>query len=118
MGITSQPSDSARATLHMPALLQRQSALAVRGLESRYRSLLTSLVRLRRSRRFRSGVGAGYGLIAVALAALTARHFAAAGWPLASARPGPLVAAGVLLLAAQALKALGWWRLFGPDDRP
>jgi uncharacterized membrane protein YbhN (UPF0104 family) len=102
----------------MPALLQRQSALAARGLERRYRSLLTSLVRLRRSRRFRWGVGAGYGVIAVVLAALTARHFAAAGWPLASARAGPLVVAGVLLLAAQGLKALGWWRLFGPDDRP
>src|SRR5581483_4740335 len=85
-------------------------------LESRYRLLLGSLARLRRSRRGRWGVG--YGVVAVALALLGFRHFRTTGWPLTSGRPGLLVAAGVLLLVAQALKALGWSRLFGPDERP
>jgi len=87
-------------------------------LESRYRLLLSSLARLRRSRSGRWGVGLGYGLVAVALAVLTGRHFATAGWPLAAGRPPLLAAAGVLLLVAQALKALGWGRLFGPAERP
>jgi hypothetical protein len=87
-------------------------------LESRYRLLLRSLARLRRSRRGRWGVGVGYGIVAVALALLAFRHFRTTGWPLTSGRPGLLIAAGVLLLVAQALKALGWGRLFGPDERP
>jgi hypothetical protein len=49
---------------------------------------------------------------------LTARHFATAGWPLAAGRPGLLAAAGVLLLLAQALKALGWGRLFRRKECP
>lgn len=87
-------------------------------LESRYQLLLRSLVRLRRSRRGRWGLGLGYGLVAVALAVLTARHFATAGWPLKGGRPGLLVAAGTLLVLAQALKALGWGRLFVRGMRP
>ena len=87
-------------------------------LESRYRLLLGSLARLRRSRRGRWGVALGYGIVAVALALLAFRHFRTTGWPLTSGRPGLLIAAGVLLLVAQALKALGWGRLFGPDERP
>jgi Lysylphosphatidylglycerol synthase TM region len=87
-------------------------------LESRYRLLLGSLARLRHSRRGRWSVGVGYGLVALALALLAFRHFRATGWPLTSGRPGLLVIGGVLLVAAQALKALGWARLFGRDERP
>jgi len=87
-------------------------------LESRYRLLLTALARLRRSRRGRWSLGLGYGLVAAALALLAVRHFATAGWPLTGGRPGLLVAAGLLLVLAQALKALGWGRLFGLDERP
>ncbi len=54
----------------------------------------------------------------VALALLAARHFATTSWPLATGDPGLLVAAGLLLLLAQALKAFGWGRLFAPDERP
>lgn len=86
--------------------------------ESRYRVLVTSLARLRRSRRGRWGVGIAYGLVTLALALLTVRHFRTTGWPLTSGRPGLLVAGGVLLLLAQALKALGWTRLFVPGERP
>ena len=87
-------------------------------LESRYDVLVASLARLRRSRRSRWGLALGYGLLAVALALLALRHFAHSGWPLGRGRPGLLVAAGVLLLLAQALKALGWGRLFGREERP
>jgi uncharacterized membrane protein YbhN (UPF0104 family) len=108
---------------HAPAL--RPAAVAVLAgaaaplaLEGRYHLLFTSLVRLRRSRRGRWGLGLGYGLVAVTLALLAVRHFARSGWPLAGGRPGFLIGAGVLLLVAQALKALGWGRLFGLDERP
>lgn len=87
-------------------------------LESRYRLLVRSLARLRRSRRGRWAVGLGYGSVALALALLAFRHFRTTGWPLTSGRPGLLVAGGVLLLLAQALKALGWSRLFGRKERP
>ena len=49
---------------------------------------------------------------------LAARHFATTSWPLSSGDPGLLVAAGLLLLLAQALKAFGWARLFRSDERP
>ena len=88
------------------------------ALESRYRMLLSALVRLRRSRRGRWSLALGYGLVALALALLTVRHFRTSGWPLTRGHPGLLVAAGLLLLLAQALKALGWGRLFGRDERP
>jgi Lysylphosphatidylglycerol synthase TM region len=108
---------SGRAT--RPDALAALAAAAVPiVLESRYQVLVSSLVRLRRSRRGRWGLGIGYGVFAVALALLAVRHFADAGWPLTRGRPGLLVAAGVLLLLAQALKALGWGRLFGLDERP
>ncbi len=87
-------------------------------LEGRYRLLVGALVRLRRSRRGRWALAVGYGAVAIALALLAARHFATTSWPLSSGDPGVLVAAGLLLLLAQALKALGWARLFKLDERP
>lgn len=47
-----------------------------------------------------------------------ARHFAQSGWPLAHANPKLAVASGLLFLAAYALKAYGWQRLFKPHERP
>lgn len=87
-------------------------------LEGRYRLLVAALVRLRRSRRGRWAFAAGYGAVALALALLAARHFATTSWPLSTGDPGLLVTAGLLLLLAQALKALGWARLFKPGERP
>ena len=87
-------------------------------LEGRYRLLLGALIRVRRSRRGRWAAGVGYGATAVVLAALTARHFATTSWPLSRGDPVLLVAAGLLLLLAQALKAFGWARLFRSDERP
>jgi uncharacterized membrane protein YbhN (UPF0104 family) len=87
-------------------------------LEGRYRLLVGALVRLRRSRRGRWALAGAYGVLAVALAALAARHFASRSWPLSGGNPSLLLAAGLLLLLAQALKALGWARLFTPKERP
>ena len=87
-------------------------------LEGRYRVLVGALWRLGRSRPGQWALAAGSGALVVALAVLAARHFATTSWPLASGNPGVLVAAGLLLLLAQALKAYGWGRLFTPDERP
>src|SRR5439155_16224172 len=87
-------------------------------LEGRYRLLVAALVRLRRSRRGRWGFALGYGGVALALALLAAHHLATTSWPLSSGDPGLLVAAGLLLLLAQALKAFGWARLFRSNERP
>jgi lysylphosphatidylglycerol synthase-like protein len=46
------------------------------------------------------------------------RHFATTPWPLSDGEPGVLAAAGLLLVIAQALKAIGWARLFAPAERP
>jgi hypothetical protein len=80
--------------------------------------LVRGLFRLRKSRRGRWAIGIGYGAVAVVLVLLAARHFATTSWPLSNGDPGVLLAAGVLLLLAQALKALGWARLFVRDERP
>jgi hypothetical protein len=58
------------------------------------------------------------GAVAVGGGFLLVRHFASTPWPLTRGEPGVLVAAGLLLLAAQALKAVGWGRLFAPRERP
>lgn len=109
-------------THHAPR--SRDTLAAVAGsaapivLEGRYRLLVGGLVRLRRSRRGRWAIGVSYGVLAAALAGLAARHFATGSWPLSSGNPGLLVAAGLLLLVAQALKAVGWARLFEREERP
>src|SRR6266516_1424864 len=87
-------------------------------LEGRYRLLVGALWRLGRSRRGQWVLAAGSGALVLALALLVARHFATTSWPLSSGDPGLLVAAGLLLLLAQALKALGLARLFRSDERP
>jgi uncharacterized membrane protein YbhN (UPF0104 family) len=63
-------------------------------------------------------LAAASGALVIALTLLAARHFATTSWPLASGNPALLVAAGLLLLLAQALKAYGWGRLFTPEERP
>lgn len=87
-------------------------------LERRYRLLVGALWRLGRSRRGQWVLATGSGAVVVVLALLAARHFASTSWPLASGDPGLLVAAGLLLLVAQALKAYGWGRLFVAKERP
>lgn len=87
-------------------------------LETRYRLLVGAYVHVRRSRRGRWAVGGGSAAATLALAALAARHFTAMSWPLSSRHPSVLVGAALLLVVAQALKALGWGRLFTVSERP
>jgi uncharacterized membrane protein YbhN (UPF0104 family) len=76
------------------------------------RAVATSLRRARWPLIVASGAGAiGGGFLLV-------RHFSSTPWPLAHGEPGVLVAAGLLLVIAQALKAIGWGRLFAPCERP
>jgi hypothetical protein len=82
------------------------------------RSRLSIARRLRDSRTARRTVVIGSVLVTAALAALAGRHVASTRWPLSDARPALIVAAGLLLLLAQALKALGWGRLFRGAERP
>jgi uncharacterized membrane protein YbhN (UPF0104 family) len=116
--------NAAPTPLPRGAHLQRDTLAAIAVplapivLEGRYRLLVGALWRLGRSRRGQWALATGSGAIVVALALLAARHFATTSWPLAKGDPGLLVAAGLLLLLAQALKAYGWGRLFTPDERP
>src|SRR5436189_3615078 len=87
-------------------------------LEGRYRLLMRALWELRHSRRTRWGLGLGSAAFMLLLAFLAVRHFATTSWPLSRGKPGLLVAAGLLLLLAQALKAFGWARLFTNRERP
>ena len=108
-------------TAHLPR--DPLAAIAVSDRADRARGQVSpvgrsALARLRRSRRGRWALAVRSGAVAIALAVLAARHFATTSWPLSGGQPGLLVAAGLLLLLAQALKAYGWGRLFTPDERP
>ena len=87
-------------------------------LEDRYRMLVAALVRLHRSRRSQWTLAVGSSAGVIVLALLAGRHFATSSWPLSSGHPALLVAAGLLLLFAQACKAYGWGRLFTAEERP
>jgi hypothetical protein len=102
---------------HDPLALIAGSAAPV-VLEGRYRLLVRALWRFRHSRRGRWALAAASGAFAIVVGLLAVRHFATAPWPLSSGDPGWLVAAGLLMLLAQALKAFGWGRLFTPQERP
>jgi uncharacterized membrane protein YbhN (UPF0104 family) len=55
---------------------------------------------------------------AAAITALSIRQFADAGWPLHGANPWLVVAATLIFVAAYAVKAHGWKRLFVHEERP
>src|SRR6478672_5644723 len=74
--------------------------------------------RIAGSRRVRLAVNSVFVTGALAAAALTMVHFVHSGWPLASADPLLVVAAGILFLGAYAFKAWGWQRLFRAEERP
>jgi uncharacterized membrane protein YbhN (UPF0104 family) len=60
----------------------------------------------------------GFGLVLLAVAFFSARHFLHSGWPLRKADPLLVGAAAALYLVAYAFKAWGWQRLFAKDERP
>jgi uncharacterized membrane protein YbhN (UPF0104 family) len=79
---------------------------------------LVPLLRLARSRRGRIALMLVFSLGATAVTALTVRHYATHGWPLAGANSLLVAAAGVLFLLAFGLKGLGWRRLLARGERP
>jgi hypothetical protein len=74
--------------------------------------------RLVGTRRVRVALNTVFVSGALLAAILTALHFKSSGWPLASADPLLVVAAGVLFFFAYAFKAWGWQRLFVEAERP
>jgi uncharacterized membrane protein YbhN (UPF0104 family) len=60
----------------------------------------------------------GLGLVLLAIAIFSGKHFMKGGWPLKHADPILVVAAALLFLIAYAFKAWGWQRLFREDVRP
>ena len=60
----------------------------------------------------------GFGVVLLAVAVLSARHFAVRGWPLHHADPVLVAGAALLFLFAYAFKAWGWQRLFHEHERP
>jgi uncharacterized membrane protein YbhN (UPF0104 family) len=107
-----------RSTASARAPLIAIRSAAPFALEGRYRLLVQTLRRLRRSRRCRWGVAVASGASLIVFGYLAIRHFATTSWPLSDGQPAVLVAIGLLLLLAQALKAYGWGRLFSPAERP
>jgi hypothetical protein len=108
---------SERAEARRPVALIAVSAAPI-VLGDRYRLLVAALVRLHRSRRSQWALAVGSGAVVIVLTLLAVRHFATTSWPLSSGHQALLVAAGLLLLFAQAFKAYGWGRLFTAEERP
>lgn len=79
---------------------------------------METVLRLARSRKTRVLLNVFSVAVALAVGALAVIHFRHEGWPLARASVGGIVGAGILFLLAYAFKALGWRRLFAPEDRP
>ena len=75
------------------------------------------VLQLARSRGGRWTVAVASAVAAVGIAFAAVRHFAAT-WPLSHGHPGLLVAVGLLLLVAHALKAYGWRLLFAANESP
>jgi Lysylphosphatidylglycerol synthase TM region len=70
------------------------------------------------NRKVRVLLNGGFGVLLLAVAAVSARHFVHGGWPLRHADPVLAGGAALLFLVAYAFKAWGWQRLFEEDERP
>ena len=79
---------------------------------------MRGFVEARGRSKWRIWVSAGSALLALALALVAARHFAAVGWPLGGADVSLVAGAGLLFVLAYGFKAFGWHRLFAPHERP
>jgi hypothetical protein len=79
---------------------------------------MQTLLGIARSRKAKIAFNALSAAIATLICLLLVRHFRAEGWPLAGAKVTGVIAAAAFFLLGYALKALGWRRLFAPDERP
>ncbi len=75
-------------------------------------------MRLLSNRKVQLVLNGGFGLVLLAVAFVSVRHFVGGGWPIHHADPVLVTGAGLLYLAAYAFKAWGWQRLFQVDERP
>ncbi len=74
--------------------------------------------RLLSNRKAQLLLNGGFGLVLLAVAAVSVRHFVGGGWPIHHADPTLVAASALLFLAAYAFKAWGWQRLFHAHERP
>jgi hypothetical protein len=74
--------------------------------------------RLLSNRKIQLVLNGGFGLVLLAVAFFSVRHFVGGGWPIHHADPVLVVGSALLFLAAYAFKAWGWQRLFHLDERP
>ncbi len=75
-------------------------------------------MRLISNRKVQLVLNGGFGLVLLAVAFVSVRHFVGGGWPIHHADPVLVSGAALLFLAAYAFKAWGWQRLFQAGERP
>ena len=76
------------------------------------------MLRLLSNRKVQLVLNGGFGLVLLAVAFFSVRHFVGGGWPIHHADPVLVVGSALLFLAAYAFKAWGWQRLFHAHERP
>jgi hypothetical protein len=81
-------------------------------------STATAVLRLLSNRKVQLVLNGAFGLILLAVAFFSVRHFIGSGWPIHHADPVLVSGAALLFLAAAAFKAWGWQRLFHVSERP
>ncbi|HZT84574.1 MAG TPA: lysylphosphatidylglycerol synthase domain-containing protein [Gaiellaceae bacterium] len=75
-------------------------------------------MRLLSNRKVQLVLNGGFGLVLLAVAFVSVRHFVGGGWPIHHADPVLVAGSALLFLAAYAFKAWGWQRLFHASERP
>jgi hypothetical protein len=81
-------------------------------------TVVTAVMRLLSNRKIQLALNGGFGLVLLAVAVFSVRHFVGSGWPIHHADPLLVSGSALLFLAAYAFKAWGWQRLFHASDRP
>ncbi len=81
-------------------------------------TVVTAVMRLLSKRKVQLVLNGGFGLVLLAVAVFSVRHFVGGGWPIHHANPALVVGSALLFLAAYAFKAWGWQRLFHAHERP
>ena len=81
-------------------------------------TVATAVRRHLSNRKVQLVLNGGFGLVLLAVAFFSVRHFVGGGWPIHHADPVLVSASALLFLAAYAFKAWGWQRLFHAHERP
>ena len=120
-----------RSAADDPSVLTRPSRIAstvttygrlvrVTQLRTRFAdsTVATAVMRLLSNRKIQLVLNGGFGLVLLAVAWVSIRHFVGGGWPIHHADPLLVSCAALLFLCAYAFKAWGWQRLFQASERP